>query len=116
MVFAEGGLTALLNVTLRVRLRSTPVRTESGPAHATAGAGGWRHLRLRAFELSISSEKPPVMPASIGDRYSPRSRSGLLVGSGSALASAAALLRVRGWARKCKAASIAEIGLTLVDA
>ena len=70
MVSAEGGSTALLNVMLRVR--SIPVRTESGPRPLEGGASGWRHRRPRAFELSMSSEKPPVMPASIGDRYSPR--------------------------------------------
>ena len=73
-----------------------------------------RHRRLRACGSFISSEKPPVMPASIGDRYA--SRSGLPARSGSALASALALLRVRGWARKCKTAAIAEVGPGLVVA
>jgi hypothetical protein len=34
------------------------------------------HRRLRALGLSISSENPPMIPASIGDRDGPRPRSG----------------------------------------
>src|SRR5215217_5272246 len=86
------------------------------PTFEWAGASEWRHRRLRVCELSMSNENPPVIPVSIGDLYAPRSRSGLLVCSGSALASAMASFRVRGWPRKCKAAAIAEIGPTLVDA
>jgi hypothetical protein len=72
------------------------------------------HRRLRVCELSIRSEKPPVMPASKGDREAPKSRSGLLVRS--TLASAVVLSRVRGWTRKCRAAAIDEIGPDLLDA
>jgi hypothetical protein len=61
----------------------------------------------------MSSEKPPVVPASIGDLYTPRSRSGLSVRPVTLLASTAAFFR--GWTRKCKAAAMAEIAPDLVE-
>ena len=64
--------------------------------------------------MFISSEKPPVMPASIVDRDAYGVRSGFLERPVSAFAST--FSRVRGWNRKGKAAAIAEVRRPLVGA
>ena len=90
--------------------------SEAKPSVLTSGAEGRSVLYRRwgGGGLSISSEKPPVMPASIAEREACGVRSGLLGRPVSA--SAPTFSRVRGWTRKCKVAAIAEVRRPLVGA
>ena len=71
-----------------------PARCQAGFCHQSEREieAQASHGRLRVFELSMSTENPPVMPASIGDLYTPRSRSVLPIRLDT-LASTAAFFR-----------------------